>query len=93
MSFINTISRQQLMLPHSIDEYVSSDNFVRFVDAFVDKILKEQVGFLFQKGKSVEGRPSYSPNCLCKLLVYGYFNSISSSRKLESETSRNLELP
>ena len=92
MGFINTISREQLMLPVSIDEYVSSDNFVRFIDSFVDKILKMQSESLLRKGKSKEGRPSYSPNCLCKLLIYGYFNSISSSRKLENETKRNLEL-
>jgi len=92
MSFINTLPREQLMLPISIDDYVSSDHFVRFIDAFVDKILKTQPQSLFLKGKSEEGRPSYSPNCLCKLLIYGYFNSISSSRKLENETKRNLEL-
>ena len=92
MSFISTIPREQLMLPSSIDEYVSSDNFVRFIDAFVDKFLKIQQETLFTKGKSEEGRPGYSPNCLIKLLIYGYFNSISSSRKLENESKRNLEV-
>jgi len=56
MSFIHTISRQQLMLPISIEEYVSSDNFVRFIDAFVDKILKTQSELLFRKGNLSEGR-------------------------------------
>ncbi|MDR0206099.1 MAG: IS1182 family transposase, partial [Bacteroidales bacterium] len=91
MSFIKLISREQLMLPSSIDEYVSQDNIVRFIDAFVDKVLENTSVVLLQKGKSIEGRPSYSPNCLCKLLIYGYLNSISSSRKLEKETQRNLE--
>ena len=92
MSFIKPISRAQLMMPNSIDEYVSQDNMVRFIDAFVDKVLHNvPVEMLMQKGKSIEGRPSYSPNCLCKLLIYGYFNSVSSSRKLENESKRNLE--
>jgi len=91
MSFIRVNSREQLMLPSSIDEYVSSDNIVRFIDAFVDKILSASSGSLTFKGKSETGRPCYSPNCLSKLLMYGYLNSISSSRKLENETKRNLE--
>jgi transposase len=91
MSVINPISRDQLMLPISMDDYVSTDHFIRFIDAFVDKILNAHPELLSSKGKSIEGRPSYSPNCLCKLLIYGYFNSVSSSRKLEKETLRNLE--
>ena len=93
MSFIKPVLRDQLMLPYSLDEYVSSEHFVRFIDAFVDKVLSSRSDLLVsQKGKSVDGRPSYSPNCLCKLLIYGYFNSVSSSRKLEKETHRNLEV-
>jgi transposase len=92
MSFIKKIPREQLMLPISIDEYVSSDNLVRFIDAFVDKVIAAMPETLSTKSKSVDGRPSYSPNCLCKLLIYGYFTSISSSRKLENETKRNLEV-
>jgi transposase len=92
-AFIKAVSREQLMMPISIDEHVSQDNFVRFIDAFVDKVLKNvSVDLLFQKGKSIEYHPGYSPNCLCKLLIYGYFNSVSSSLKLEKETSRNLEV-
>jgi transposase len=91
MSFINPISREQLMLPSSIEDYVSRDHIVRFIDAFVDKVVDAHPELLSQKGKSGEGRPSYSPNCLCKLLIYGYLNSVSSSRKLENETKRNLE--
>ena len=69
MSFISVISRSQLMMPSSIEEYVSLDNFVRFIDAFVDKVLKSYPSSSFQKGKSLEGRPSYSSNILCKLLI------------------------
>jgi transposase len=93
MSFIKPVPREQLMLPSSIDEYVSSEHLVRFIDAFVDKVLQSSIpDLLLQKGKHLEGRPCYSPNCLCKLLIYGYLNSVSSSRKLETETRRNLEV-
>ena len=91
MSFIQPTSRAQLMLPSSIEDYVSSDHFVRFIDSFVDKILATST-LVSSKGSSLEGRPGYPPNCLCKLLIYGYFNFISSSRKLENETKRNLEV-
>ena len=90
MSYISSTSRNQLMLPISIDDYVSSANIVRFIDAFVDKVIK--VYSLLERGQSSQGRPSYSSGCLCKLLIYGYLNSISSSRKLENETKRNLEV-
>ena len=93
MSLIKPVSRDQLMLPSSIDDYVSADNFVRFIDAFVDKSLQQvSPELLLKKGSHLEGRPSYSPDCLCKLLIYGYFNFVSSSRKLEQETQRNLEV-
>jgi transposase len=92
MSFIVTVPREQLMLPTSIDDYVSLDNIVRFIDVFVDKVLSARPELLFSKGSSAEGRPSYPPDCLIKLLIYGYLNSISSSRKLENETKRNLEV-
>ena len=91
MSIKSGITRVQLMLPMSIEEYVSEDNIVRFIDAFVDKVIKESPGRMSCKGQSNEGRPCYSPNSLSKLLIYGYLNSVSSSRKLENETYRNLE--
>jgi transposase len=93
MSYISIIQRGQLMLPGSTDEYVSSDNTVRFTDAFVDKVPAAQTASasLSGKGKSIEGRPCYPPDCLFKLLIYGYFNSIRSSRRLENETKRNPE--
>lgn len=92
MSYISSIPREQLMLPCSLDDSVSSENIVRFIDAFVDKVIKSKPQLNFSKGKSADGRPCYPPNCLCKLLIYGYLNSISSSRKLENETKRNLEV-
>ena len=93
MSLIKPVSRDQLMLPSSIDDYVSADNFVRFIDAFVDKSLQQvSQELLLKKGSNIDGRPSYPPDCLCKSLIYGCFNFVSSSRKLEQETHRNLEV-
>jgi transposase len=92
MSFINPTPREQLMLPNSIDDYVSLDHIVRFIDAFVDKVLRASPELLPISGNSITGRPCCSANCLSKLLIYGYFDSVSSSRKLEKETQRNLEL-
>ena len=92
MSYISPTAREQLMLPSSIDDYVSSDNIVRFIDAFVDKVLSIRRELFFKAKTPNEGRPGYSPNCLCKLFLYGYLNSVSSSRKLENESKRNLEL-
>jgi transposase len=79
------------MLPCSIDEYVSLDNIVRFIDAFIDKEI-EINSDLGNRCPVSEGRPGFTSNCLCKLLLYGYLNSISSSRKLENETKRNIEV-
>ena len=92
MSLILSVPREQLMLPISIEDYVSLDNIVRFIDEFVDKVLGARPELLPSKGSKAEGRPSYPANCLCKLLIYGYLNYISSSRKMENETGRNLEL-
>jgi transposase len=91
MSYISAIPRGQQMLPCSIDEYISSDNIVRFIDAFVDKVISATPE-LADRCTSAAGRPGYPSGCLCKLLLYGYLNSISSSRRLEAETKRNLEV-
>jgi transposase len=91
MSYISSIPREHLMMSNSIDGCVSRDNIVHFIDAFVDREIKANIN-LFEKGKSTKGRPCYTPNCLSKLLIYGYLNSISSSRMLERESKRNLEV-
>jgi transposase len=93
MSYITGASREQFMLPTSIDEYVWFDNIVRFIDAFVDKVITNDTLLSFTwKGSSDDGRPAYHPRSLTKLLIYGYLNSVSSSRGLERETRRNLEV-
>lgn len=92
MGYIAGVSREQvLMFPEVMDDYVSAENAVRFVDAWVDRLELGQLGF--SKGEPEElGRPAYDPRDLLKLYIYGYVNEIRSSRKLERETKRNLEL-
>ena len=92
MSHIQPKSRVQLTMPSVIDDYVSLDNPVRFIDAFVDKIVKIQTELLTDKGNAEVGRSAYQFTTLLKLYIYGFLNSISSSRKLERETYRNMEV-
>ncbi|MGL4483816.1 MAG: transposase [Anaerovoracaceae bacterium] len=92
MNYILGEERAQItLLPASIDEYVAEDNPVRVVDAFVDSLDMEALGF--QRAKpNLTGRPSYNPRDLLKLYIYGYFNKIRSSRCLMRECTRNIEL-
>ena len=83
--------RQRIFLPDMLDEYVTEDNPVRFIDTFVDKLDLKKLGFKHSVSSGT-GRPSYDPADLLKLYIYGYLNQIRSSRKLERECSRNLEL-
>src|SRR3712207_2413781 len=83
--------RQATLLPECIDDYVSEDNPVRVIDAFVANLDLAELGF---EGVIPEctGRPAYHPAMLLKIYIYGYLNRIQSSRRLERETERNLEL-
>ena len=75
----------------SLDDLIDSNNTVRFVDAFVDKLELQQLGFTLNSIKN-EGRPSYNSSMFLKLYIYGYLNGIRSSRKLAKECIRNIEL-
>ena len=90
MQYIQGISRYQLHVA-SLDDTISQDNPVRFIDAFVNSIELERVGFQPKVLKS-EGRPSFETQLFLKIYLYGYLNGIRSSRKLEKECLRNLEL-
>ena len=81
---------QTILFPDTLDEYVDEGNPVRFIDAFIDSLNLEKLGFKHSVPSDV-GRPSYDPKDLLKLYVYGYLNQIRSSRKLERECHRNLE--
>lgn len=82
---------QGTLLPELLDDYVAETNPVRVVDAFVDELDLGKLGFeRVQPAKT--GRPSYHPALLLKLYIYGYLNRIQSSRRLEREAQRNVEL-
>src|SRR6201984_841521 len=82
---------QGVLLPEYLDDYVAEDNPVRVIDVFVDELDLGALGF---DGVIPEetGRPAYHPGGLLKIYVYGYINQIASSRRLERETHRNVEL-
>jgi transposase len=94
MDFITGSDRQQAhFFPPTVEDYVGPDNPVRFLDAFVNKLDLRTAGFLFPKrDPQGRGRPPYDPADLLKLYLYGYFNHIRSSRRLEAECHRNLEV-
>jgi transposase len=82
---------QAILFPESLDEYIAADNPVRVVDVFVDELDLQKVGFDGMQPE-VTGRPAYHPGTLLKIYIYGYLNRIQSSRRLERETQRNVEL-
>jgi len=82
---------QTLLLPESLDDYVGPENPVRFIEAFVDGLDLAAAGFVRVAAKRT-GRPGFAPADLLKLYVYGYLNRIRSSRRLEAETHRNVEV-
>jgi transposase len=88
---VNGTHRDQTVLfPNTIDQYVDKENPVRFIDAFVDSLNLEKLGFKHSIPADT-GRPSYNPSDLLKLYIYGYLNQVRSSRKLEKECHRNVE--
>jgi transposase/IS5 family transposase len=92
MTHISGFERSQLLLlPESVDDYVGADNPVRFIDAFVDEVDLAAAGFVRVEAKAT-GRPGYAPADLLKLYIYGYLNRVRSSRRLEMESCRNIEM-
>ena len=92
MTHISGFERSQLLLlPEAIDDYVGADNPVRFIDAFVDGLDLKAAGFERVEAKAT-GRPGYAPGDLLKLYLYGYLNRVRSSRRLEAECHRNVEV-
>jgi len=91
MRYIQGTDRSQMILfTEKLEEVVSEDNEVRLIDMFVESI---QMGdFHFKMPHNHEGRPAYNPKDLLKLFIYGYLNSIRSSRVLEKECKRNVEV-
>ncbi|MCP4372347.1 MAG: IS1182 family transposase [Deltaproteobacteria bacterium] len=91
MKYIQGQNRTQTYLfPVSIDDAISAGNEVRLIDVFVDSLSLESFGFQIDHGEN--GRPAYHPGDLLKLFIYGYMNKIRSSRRLEKECKRNIEV-
>jgi len=90
--FIEGADRQQVtLLPECLDDFIAEDNTVRIVDAFIGELDLAALGF-DSATPAATGRPSYHPSVLLKLYLYGYMNRIQSSRRLERECQRNVEL-
>jgi transposase len=92
MTHISGFERNQFLLfPEAVDDYVGSDNPVRFIDTFVEGLDLQAAGFLRAEAKAT-GRPGYAPDDLLKLTIYGYLNRVCSSSRLETECCRNIEV-
>ena len=92
MGYIEGEDRNQIILfPESIDEYVSSNNSIRIIDEYIKQLDMESLHFK-RAATPKMGRPPYHPKDMLKLYLYGYLNRIRSSRRLEQEAIRNLEV-
>jgi transposase len=92
MGFIHGVNRHEAILfPERLDDYIAAENPVRFLDAFVDRLDLTTLGFQ-RATPAATGRPAYDPADLVKLYIYGYLYRLRSSRRLEQETHRNVEL-
>jgi len=92
MRYVAGVERiQSVMFPHSLDEYISEENPVRFIDAYVGSLDLVELGFAHAT-PSETGRPAYDPGDLLRLYIYGYLNGVRSSRRLQKEAERNVEV-
>lgn len=82
---------QRVLFPEVLDDYITEENAVRFIDVFVDGLNMDEMGFLNSESKGT-GRPPYDPRDLLKLYIYGYLNRVRTSRRLEQECQRNVEV-
>ena len=90
--FIEGADRTQVsLLPECVDDYVAEDNPVRVIEAFVEQLELREMGFESVDPEAT-GRAAYHPSVLLKIYIYGYLNRVQSSRRLEQETQRNIEL-
>jgi len=90
--FVEGTNREQMTLfPARLEDYVAEDNPVRAVDVFVDNLDLDKLGFIRVRALDM-GRPGYDPRMMLKLYIYGYLNRVPSSRRLERECQRNIEV-
>ncbi|WEO74997.1 transposase [Agrobacterium vitis] len=92
MAHLSGVDRSQmLLLPEAVEDYIGPDNPVRFIEAFVEGLDLVAAGFVRVAAKDT-GRPGYDPSDLLKIYIYGYLNRVRSSRRLEAEAHRNIEV-
>ncbi len=84
------VRTQATLFPERLDDYITEENVVRVIDVFIDNLALSELGF--KTIPATTGRPAYHPGTMLKLYVYGYLNRIQSSRRLEREAGRNVEL-
>src|SRR5664280_1618123 len=82
---------QSTLFPERVEDWIGEDNSVRVIDVFVDELDLGELGFSGVDPEAT-GRPSYHPSVLLKLYIYGYLNRVQSSRRLEREAGRNVEV-
>jgi transposase len=82
---------QQALLPQNLEDYVGEENPVRVIEVFIDELDLAALGFSGMT-PAATGRPGYHPSTLLKIYLYGYLNRLQSSRRLEREAQRNIEL-
>ena len=81
---------QSTLFPERIDDYVDEDSIARVIDVFIDRLDISGLGFKAEAAET--GRPGFHPRTMLKIYVYGYLNQVHSSRRLEREAKRNVEL-
>ena len=81
---------QRTLFPDQLDDYVTEENPARVIDFFIDEL--DLPGMGFKTVPADTGRPAYHPSTMLKLFIYGYFDRVQSSRRLEREAGRNVEL-
>ena len=92
MAYIAGAARQQVsMFPETLDEFIPADHLCRVIEALVNRLEMGKLGFVRSEAAET-GRPGYDPRDLLKLSWYGYMNQLGSSRRLEAECQRNVEV-
>jgi len=92
MNYIEPCDRYQYVVACCLDDSILEDSIIRVIDRLVDKIIEDNAQEFGRERKNNSGRPYYSDSTMLKLYLYGYMNKINSSRRLEKETYRNIEL-
>ena len=92
MNYIVPADRSQMLMMGCLDDLVGSEHPVRLIDLMIDRIISANPDQFGTESPSDTGRPAYAPATMLKLYIYGYINRIQSSRRLEVETQRNIEL-